>query len=451
MRALLLLTLSTLRGRYWLIPTLMALGAIALAFVTVGLDRRLGWAWMEEVPWLYTNGPTGARSLLSTIAGSMMTVAGVTFSITMVAIANTSSTFGPRLIGNFMQDRGNQTTLGTFVATFLFCILVLRTVRGEDGTTDAFVPHIAVAVAVVFALASIGVLIYFMHHVPESIHISNVVASLGHGLLERIDQIFPADAGEAPSASEEAGAGRGAGTSVRAGKDGYIRYVDWDGLEQQAAEHDLFVALDRRPGTFVAAQDAIATVHADEAPDEKTLSDVRNTVVVGVRPSPEQDILFSIDRLVEVAARALSPGMNDVYTALGAIDWLGAGLVRLGRRRLAHEVRRDTDGRLRVAAVPWTYEEIAGAVFDRLRAYVGADRNAALHTMRMLSRVARHTPADERRAVLRAQARSLCRFGDEALGDADAREALAAAYDETLEALGAPAAEGVAPDARATA
>ncbi|HUF57771.1 MAG TPA: DUF2254 domain-containing protein [Thermohalobaculum sp.] len=442
MRALLLLTLSTLRGRYWLIPTVMALGAIALAFAAVSTDRLVGWAWMEEAPWLYTNGPTGARTLLSTIAGSMMTVAGVTFSITMVAIANTSSTYGPRLISNFMQDQGNQITLGTFIATFLFCILVLRTVQGDDGSPDAFVPHLAVAIALVFALASLGVLIYFMHHVPESIHISNVVASLGGGLLDRIDRIFPADAEEISTASEEADAARGAGTPVRAGKDGYLRYVDWDGLERQASGHDLFVALDRRPGAFVAARDTIATVHAASPPDEETLADVRNTFVVGVSPSPEQDLVFSIDRLVEVAARALSPGMNDIYTALGAIDWLGAGLVRLGRRRLAHEVRRDAEGQLRVVAVRWSYEELVGAVFDQLRAYVGSDRNAAVHTMRMLARVARHTPPDERRAALRMQARALCRFGDETLGDPDAREALAAAYDEALEALGAPAAEG---------
>ena len=436
MRALMLLTLSTLRGRYWLLPACMTVAAMLLAFGIVDLDRRLGWAWMEEVPWLYSSGPTGARSILSTIAGSMITVAGVTFSITMVAIANASLTFGPRLIGNFMQDRGNQIALGTFIATFLFCILVLRTVRGGDGSTDAFVPHVAVAGAVVFAVVSLGVLIYFIHHVPESIHIANVVASLGQGLFERIDGIFPADAGE-PEASPAADPPhRVAGTPVRAGKDGYIRYVDWDGLEGQAAKYDLFVALDLRPGAFVSARDVMATVHSASPPGEEVLDAVRNTIVIGVQPSPNQDLLYSIDRLVEVAARALSPGMNDVYTALGAIDWLGAGLVRLGRRRLDPEMRHDEDGRLRVVAAPLTYEEIAGAVFDQLRAYVGDDRNAALHTMRMLARVARHTPAEERRAVLRVQARALCRFAGDALKDPAAREALDAAHGEALEALG---------------
>jgi uncharacterized membrane protein len=185
MRAFIILNLNTLRSKYWLVPALMALGAIALAISVVAIDRILGAHWIESVPWLYANEPTGARSLLSTIAGSMITVAGVTFSITIAALATTASTFGPRLISNFMQDRGNQVTLGTFISTFLFCVLVLRTVRTGEDEQAVFVPHLAIIIALLFALASLGVLIYFIHHIPESINISNVLARLGRDLHDQ--------------------------------------------------------------------------------------------------------------------------------------------------------------------------------------------------------------------------------------------------------------------------
>ena len=130
MRAWIWKTVESIRQSYWFIPMLMTLGAVVMSIVMVALDRIEGITWLDRIPWLYANQPSGARALLQTIAGSMITVAGVTFSITIAAVANSSAQFGPRLMTNFMNDRGNQITFGTFVATFLYCLLVLRTVRG---------------------------------------------------------------------------------------------------------------------------------------------------------------------------------------------------------------------------------------------------------------------------------------------------------------------------------
>ena len=209
MKATLLTFWEDVRSSYWFIPSLMALAAVLLSSGAIYLDGVIGAGWMDEVAWLYANKPDGARALLSTISGSMITVAGVTFSITIASVAYATGQFGPRLLTNFMQDRGNQVTLGTFIATFLYCLLVLRTIRGADERTGgsaevsgdfvgAFVPHAAILIALVLTLASVGVLIFFIHHVPDSIHISNVIAKIGRELNAKIDSLFPEMLGQKP-------------------------------------------------------------------------------------------------------------------------------------------------------------------------------------------------------------------------------------------------------------
>lgn len=438
MRALALLYLSSLRAKYWFIPTLLAIGAIVLSVVAVSAEQYLGSDWLERIPWFYANEPAGARAVLSTIAGSMVTVAGVTFSITIAALATTASTFGPRLINNFMQDRGNQIVLGTFIATFLFCLLVLRTVRGGDEQLGAFVPHIAIVISLLFALASLGVLIYFIHHIPETIHISNVVARLGRDLADQVEEMFPQELGEPPPAGEDATAilAHDGAATVPTGAPGYVQYVDADGLMAFATRHDVVVELCCRPGDFLTDVSVIARVEGDVS--ASVLEGVRRAVVVGDYRSQQQDILYLVDRLVEVAARALSPGMNDIFTAKNAIDWMGNGLIRLARRDTPIERRRDKHGTVRVLARPRTFEEITAAVFDRMRPYVQADPNAGLHLMRTLGGVAGATINLRRRAVLLTHAKALHAACLKSLDHPRDREALAAAYEEVVALLSTP-------------
>jgi uncharacterized membrane protein len=421
----------------------MALGALILGIAVVALDHYLSVKWIEHVPWLYANEPIGARSLLSTIAGSMITVAGVTFSITIAALATTASTFGPRLISNFMQDRGNQITLGTFIATFLFCVLVLRTVRTGDDALTSFVPHAAIIVALLFALASLGVLIYFIHDVPESIHISNIIARLGRDLHVQVEEMFPDALGEPASMAEDSadadpGPSEGHVAAARAGSDGYVQYIDATGLMKHAKQHDLLIELRHRPGDFVSAGDVLAWVRPRAHADQEALDDVQGTIVIGGYQSPQQDILYVVNRLVEVAARALSPGMNDIFTATNAMDWLSTALAALAGRAIPEDARRDDEGRLRIIARSRTFEDIAEAIFDQLRPYVAADRNAAVHLMRTLAATAGKTASLERRAVLLLHAKALRHAALEALGHPRDVEAIEAAYGDAVAALSAP-------------
>ena len=185
-----------LRSSYWFVPSVMAIGAIVLAMATLALDGQLTRSSLRKMQWVYAGGAEGARTVLSAVAGSVITVAGVVFSITVAALTLASSQFGPRLLRNFMRDLGNQVVLGTFIATHLYCLLVLRTVRGSDGGGGEFVPHVSITTGLLLALTSLAVLIYFIHHVARSMQAPDVIAGVARELHSSIDHLFPQSLGE---------------------------------------------------------------------------------------------------------------------------------------------------------------------------------------------------------------------------------------------------------------
>ncbi|MEM1055829.1 MAG: DUF2254 domain-containing protein [Bacteroidota bacterium] len=407
MRARLLTRLDDLRTSYWFIPSLMVVGALSLAFGATLMDSRIGAEWIEDVPWIYAFGPDGARACLSTIAGSMIGVAGVTFSITIASVVYASGQYGPRLLTNFMSDRGNQVTLGTFIATFLYCLLILSTVRSADessasglaeGAVGEFVPHIAILIALALALASVAVLIYFIHHVPESIHVSNVIAGIGRDLRSKIDVLFPErigkgeigdDALEAEDVQTEMPDGfLEDAVPILADSSGYVQGIDTRALLSLATKYDVLVRVRRRPGDFTAEGDTLALVGPSATMSPDLVRRFRVAFAWGTQRTALQDVRFLVNELVEIAGRALSPGVNDPFTAMTCLDWLTATLKCLGERDFPSADRYDASGTLRVIAQPTTFHEFVRHVYGQLRPYLAADRNAALHAMRSIGEVA---------------------------------------------------------------
>ena len=427
MKARFLAVWDDLLSSYWFIPSLMTIGAVVLSFVTTKVDGIVGSDWIDNISWLYANKPDGARVLLSTIAGSMIGVAGVTFSITIASVVYASGQYGPRLLTNFMRDQGNQITLGTFIATFLYSLLVLRTIRaadegygGENPAGDLvgpFVPHIAIVTALVFALASIAVLIFFIHHIPESIHVSNVTAGIGNELHHKIDTLFPERVGTGEPTDEALRRDEVRtdlpehffedAEPIEANSSGYLQGVDASALLHLATDHELLLRVRHRPGDFVSEGDTL--VHAWPAANVKdeTYARLRAAFAWGHQRTARQDVRFLINELVEIAARALSPGVNDPFTAMGCLDWLGGALKRLADREIPSADRYDEHGTLRVVAEPTSYEEFVSHVFAQLRPYVAADRNATLHALKVIGEVAGRVETEERRAALRHQADAL--------------------------------------------
>jgi uncharacterized membrane protein len=411
-----------LRASYWLVPAIMALLAIALGAVTVWLDAGPAAGIMDGLGWYQKAKPDGAHEVLSTIAGSMITVAGVVFSITIVAIAYAASQYGPRILTNYMTDRGNQVTLGTFIATFVYCLVVLRTIRGGDE--GQFVPQLAVMVGLLLALCSIAVLIYFIHHVPNSIHINTVVARIGKQLLHSVGKRFPDHIGDSPENQEAIGGDTpgeralldGTGTLEIASSDnGYIEAVDDETLMETASRHDLVVRLHHRPGEFLLRGQVLVSAWPGQNVDEDTMRDLRQSYSIGNRRTPAQDMFFLVDELVEIAARALSTGVNDPYTAITCLDWLAAGAAEISRRRIPSRRRADKDGALRVIAQPRSFGAFIERGFGRMRQYVARDMNAATHAFDSLAAVGTQCKSTEARQALEAEAKKLLALAEQEL------------------------------------
>ena len=427
-----------LRTSYWFIPSLMAIGAVLLSFLGIFVDSLIGATWMDDFSWLYANKPDGARGLLTTIAGSMITVAGVTFSITIVSVTAAAGRFGPRILTNFMADRGNQLTLGVFIATFLYSLLILRTVRGanetgvslllpENDPTGLFVPHISILVAILLAIASIGVLIYFIHHVPESIHISNVTAGIGQQLDEQITRVFIGRATgseledswkirgkDAESREEVSGeiteiAERVAeqGEEVALEKTGYIEQINGERIMEIAVEEDLTVMFCKSAGEFINDRTGVLRVWPPARLSEKGREKLRESYLVGRQRTAEQDILFPIDELIEIATIALSPGVNDPFTALTCLEWLTASLVRALELAPPQRYRFDETETLRIIAPRLDVPTLLSHSMNILRSQVTGSPVVAVRLMELLGDLARHGDRKGIREVIATEAHDL--------------------------------------------
>lgn len=361
---------GTLRSSYWFIPALMLSAAAVLAFVTVWVDRRLTPADMPVLQELvYTGGTDGAREVLSAISASMITVAGVVFSITIVTLQLASSQFGPRILANFMRDRANQVTLGTFVSTFLYSLLVLRTVSTEGANA---VPHLSVTLAVMLAIASLSVLIFFIHHVSTTIQAPNLIQRITHDLQASVDTNLPAaddpDLPSAPAVSQIASDFDLRAREIRAPGTGYVQVINFDRLVHVAAEHDLVVRLLTRPGRFLDGHTAFALAYPADRMTEEAASQLRAAVGTGASRSQQHDVEFPIKQMVEIAVRALSPGINDPFTAGNCVDQLSAALSELAGRPMPPAEFTDKDGVARVhVREPLDFATLVGGMYDQIR------------------------------------------------------------------------------------
>jgi uncharacterized membrane protein len=429
------------RSGFWFVPGIMAGAAVVLAFTTVALDESAAVdGWMVDQNWAYTGGAEGAGQVLSTIAGSMITIAGVVFSMTLVALSLASSQLGPRLLRNFMRDTRNQVVLGAFIATFVYCLLVLRTIRRAEEVM--FVPHLSVTIGVLLAIVSLGVLIYFIHHVSVSIQADEVVARVNAELIEGIDRLFPESMGHgAPRPADAlAGAGLPAAFDIEArpvgsADDGYLQSIDQHALMALAKDENALFRLERRPGQYVVMGCPVVTVWPGDRVTEPLEERINSAFILGHRRTAAQDIEFSIHQLVEIAVRALSPGINDPFTAITCVDRLGSALHRLAQREMPSPFRLDEQERLRVVVPVVTFPEIVNASFGPIRQYA---RSSAVVTIRLLESIAviagaTHRPND--RAALLHQADMIVRGAREALPEDADRRAVEYCYRAAARAL----------------
>lgn len=411
MKLRLLSLYDTVTDSFWFLPALMAVFAGIAALGTIAVDHSLDSGWIRGIGWVWSGGPEGARAVLSVIAGSVMTVISIVFSLTLTALAQTSSHFGPRVLRNFTSDRGVQFTLGTFISTFVYCLLVLRTVRTVEESS--FVPYLSVNIGLLLSLAALAVLIFFIHHISQSIQAENLIAEVGEDFQRLVPTLFPKPIGQPldePHAKEidspvPTDSQWKIAFIVQSPATGYLHRVDEAQLLHLATRHDLILKLEKRPGDFVVSESPLVQVWPPSGMSDAVARHLCACFSLGRHRTPHQDALYPLQQLVEIACHALSPGINEPFTALTCIDWLGASLRSVAKRDIPTALRQDEVGHLRVIAAPLDFEEIAHAVFDQIRVYGANNAYVMLGLLRIIAETLPDLQRDQDRETLIHHAR----------------------------------------------
>ncbi len=390
---------TDLRSTFWFVPAVIVCVAVTLAFALIETDQMIAQDVTNSWPRLFGAGAAGSRGMLSSIAGSMITVAGVIFSITIVSLSLASSQYSSRVLRNFMRDRTNQTVLGVFVGIFAYCLVVLRTIRGGDE--GAFVPALSVLIAVALAFVGIAFLIFFIDHIGSSIQASQIIATVASETLKAVDHLFPKNRGE--PADEAEGATAMAQQPFRgvipARHTGYVQRVDVGALMAFARARQTIVRMECRIGEFVIEDTPLASVSEARDADPDAVRQINAAYTIDRQRTVDQDAAYGIRQLVDVALKGLSPGINDTTTAIMCVDYLTAILARLANRQLEASGRGEA-GVLQVIVCRPTYADFVAEAFDQIRQ--SADGNVAvmgrlIHSFETLSRL---TTDAERRRVL---------------------------------------------------
>lgn len=430
------------RGSFWFVPGAMTAVAIALSFATIAIDDAVDWNPSTDLPFGYAGRPDGARSLLSVIAGSTITTAATAFSVTIAALALASSQFGPRLLRNFISDTANQVVLGTFISTFVYSLLVLRTVNATEG--EEFLPQISVTIAVGLAIASIAVLIYFIHHVATSIQATSVIRGVSHELETSINRLYKAPdrsahtdeaTTEEPERDrKEVGLDEDEAGEVASLQSGYIQTIDIHRIIRLAEARDITIKLRYHAGTFILQRGTVALVWPSDQADEDVEAEINAAMTIGSERTPTQDVEFAMDQLVEIAVRALSPGVNDPFTALSCIDRLGSALVRIAEREFPNPLHRDEGGNLRVVAPYVGFGGVVDAAFNQIRQYGRGSPAILMRLLETIAIVARRTENEDQRDALLRHARMIQRAA-ESLPEENDRNETNERYREVVHAL----------------
>jgi len=386
---------SDLRASFWFVPSLLVSGSILFALLLIEVDFAWGDQWVGRWPRLFGVGAEGARQMLSTLAGSMMTVMGITFSMTLLALAQASNQYTSRILRNFMRSRVTQETLGVFAGIFAYCLIVLRAIRGGGGDAE-FVPSLAVFFAFASALGGVGILIYFIHHIASSIQASSIIAEVADETLASIDRLFPDDPDPRPDEADARQPALGSLDQrtwypVPAATSGYIQSVDTPALLRLARAGKTVLRMERHIGAFVVQDAALASLALTYPPDRETIAALNRAYTIGRHRTVAQDPAFGIRQIVDMALKALSPGVNDTSTAVMCVDYLTAILARLACRQFPSSQHYDGEV-LRMLTLPPTFEGLLAEAFDQIRR--SAEGNVAImaRVLGALETIANLTP-----------------------------------------------------------
>lgn len=393
-----------LRGNLWFVPMLMSIAAVALAVLLL-THRDLLPDGAVELWLVYSGDPESARQLLGALLSGIITMTSLVVSITVVVLTLAAGQLGPRLVRNFISDPQTQAVLGLFVATILYLLVVFRSI---GGLSSGGIPHLAVSVGTAMSALCLFVLLFFVHKLARSIMYDNVVRDVTRELRTAIDHLLP----EAEASQLTAEPAPENTVWIGLGHDGYIEAIDFDMLVGEARKRGAVLWIKVRPGHFVLARGAHVGVHPPNCCSEELVRAIRNAFIIGAERTPTQDLEYGIRQMVEIALRALSPGINDVFTALAVIDNLTSGLSLIFDRQLEIAAHGDQDGKLRVVRSVTNYDGIVRAAFDQIRQAGQAMPAVLIRLAEGVARLAPYVRLDEQRRSLLRQLTLVQEAGD---------------------------------------
>ena len=418
-------TSDTVRTSLWLIPALMFVIGAALALAMLQIEPA-------SAEWLSVGNGEDARNLLSTLLGAVIGMASIVFSITVVSLSLAANAYGPRLIRTFRSSRSTQLVIGTLMMTIVYLLLVLRAVRG--GWSAEEVPGAAVSVGTLLALVSVVALLAFIHGVATLMVADEVI--------RRVRMEFDAAIRKLPDAGEQAApAELPADFEERAARiplprEGYVQSVDYGEIVDWAERQDAIVRLDFRPGDFVVDGDHKVLIYPTPADPAQARKEIGRFIVSGQQRTPTQDLEFATRHLVEMAVRALSPGINDPFTALAVIDRLRGGLARLCQRELPAKAVPGPSGKLRLWRDETSFSGALDAAFRQIRQAGSAKPSVLVHMLKAVGALGEHVRTDEQREALEHQARLIRAASERDVDEPEDRKDVEREFSKAVAALG---------------
>lgn len=409
---------NELKSSFWFIPVLIITLTIPTAMWFVYLDGRIDLAEEGLQRFFFVSSADSGRSILTTISGAMIGVAGTVFSVTLVALTLASSQFGPRLIKNFMYVTLNQVVLGSYVSTYLYCLIVLNSIRDIDGFT--FVPSISILIAIILAAVNIILLIVFIHQIAMSIQANKVISDIHEFVSSQIKSLFPDELGEESDGENSILADSfksqsDAIISIKSPKSGYLQYIDSDSLLNMMTSENSLFELNVKPGDYLVENIEIGKIYHSRDADEEKLEKVKNHFVIEKARTSQQDFEFSIHQMVEIASRALSTGVNDPYTAIASIDNLTSIMVDLTQINFPSKYRFDKEKHLRVIAVTLSFEGILDAAFNQIRQFSAGSPAVIIRLMDALITISQFTNNTSNQNAVIRHAKMVINVGKESI------------------------------------
>ncbi len=428
---------EALRTNLWFVPVLETL-AVGLLFVVTHTIDRLAYHGLLQLPsWVLSGTADSARVILATVAAAIITVVGIVFSITIVVLTLASTQFGPRMLRNFVRDRGTQVALGAFVASFCYTTITLVSVGG--GSHGDFVPHLSITVTLVLTLANVAVLIYFLNHVASMIQLPVVIAGIAATLNAEIAaqnrgaMLVGAERG--PSSGDLLRRLAESGAPIRTPRSGYLQVIRVETLVKVASKAGAVVELPYRPGHFLVAGQVMAWVWPPSAAGVVGASLELGHIAGAYRTLP-QDISFGVDQLVEIGLRALSPAVNDTFTGMTCVDWIADGLCRISTSWQPQRIRRDAHGEIRVIAYQPDWDRLVHRAFATIRQAAAGMPAIMIRQLDALAKIIEQTPDRTRRTVLIRQAEAIQRTNLATVADTSDRDDVTRRYETVTALLG---------------